>query len=443
MLFFLLLTGKSMAQTTTVLEEIIAVVGENVLLRSDLETEYLQMKTQYETLPPNYKCQLLEQLLMQQLMLHKAEVDSSYVSEDLIESELESRIRFYSQQIGGQAKLEKYLGKSIVEYKEEIRVTLEKQLRIQDIQQKMVRDIKVSPTDVRKFFEAIPKDSLPVFDAEVEVGQIVITPKPSTFAKEYAYNTINAYREDIMSGKRDFSVTARAYSDDIGSKQKGGELGYFERGQMLPTFEGMAFKLKKDSVSPVIETDFGYHILLLIDRKGEKINVRHILVKPKIVSTDIDETKRVLEKIASDIKKDSITFCQAAAKFSEDIATKSGCGLFIDPSLGSSRMLVTALEPDIALAVQSMEPGDISSPQEVANQDGTSSYRILYLKSEIEPHVADIKLDYQKLQAFALEKKKIEEMKKWATTYRKNTYVWIDESYNLCEDAVKWRNILK
>lgn len=432
--------GIATAQKVGVLDEIIAVVGENYILRSDLEAEYFQMKTQYEEVPKNLRCDLMEQLLMQQLMLHKADVDSTYIDQEMIEAELERRLRFYASQIGGEKKLEKYLGKSIAEYKEVIRPTLEKQMRIQEVQSAMIRDIKVSPTEVRKFFEEIPKDSLPVFDSEVEVGQILISPKPSKYAKEYAYSSLEKLRKEIISGKRDFAVTASSYSDDIGSKTKGGDLGYFERGQMVPEFEAMAYKLKGDSISDIIETDFGYHILQLMDRKGDRLNVRHILIKPKIIDTDITGTKDFLREIANKIKGDTITFCDAAAKYSEDEMTKSSCGMFTNSALGNNRLEISELEADIALIVQKLEPGQISSPMEVYNPDGSTSFRLIYLKSEVEPHVASLKIDYQKIQAFATEKKKAEEMQLWAKKYRKNSYVWIDEDFTECPSIKEWNN---
>jgi peptidyl-prolyl cis-trans isomerase SurA len=432
--------GIATAQKVGVLDEIIAVVGENYILRSDLEAEYFQMKTQYEEVQKNLRCDLMEQLLMQQLMLHKADVDSTYIDQEMIEAELERRLRFYASQIGGEKKLEKYLGKSIAEYKEVIRPTLEKQMRIQEVQSAMIRDIKVSPTEVRKFFEEIPKDSLPVFDSEVEVGQILISPKPSKYAKEYAYSSLEKLRKEIISGKRDFAVTASSYSDDIGSKTKGGDLGYFERGQMVPEFEAMAYKLKGDSISDIIETDFGYHILQLMDRKGDRLNVRHILIKPKIIDTDITGTKDFLREIANKIKGDTITFCDAAAKYSEDEMTKSSCGMFTNSALGNNRLEISELEADIALIVQKLEPGQISSPMEVYNPDGSTSFRLIYLKSEVEPHVASLKIDYQKIQAFATEKKKAEEMQLWAKKYRKNSYVWIDEDFTECPSIKEWNN---
>lgn len=433
-------SAGAMAQPTGILDEIIAVIGENYVLRSDLETEYVQMKSQYTEVPEDLRCMLFEQIMLQQLMLHKADVDSTYVGEEIIEAELDRRLRFYASQVGGDKKLEKYLGKSLLEYKEEIRPNLEKQLRIQEVQTALMKDIKVSPTEVRNFFEQIPKDSLPVFDSEVEVGQILMTPTASIYAKEYAYSTIEKLRKEILSGKRDFVTTASSYSDDPGSKLKGGELGYFERGQMVPQFEAMAFKLKKDTISPIIETDFGYHILQLIDRKGEKVNVRHILIKPKVLDDDKQQTKDFLINLTARIKADSISFCSAAAKYSEDEYTKDNCGMFTNASLGTNRMEITELEPDIALIVQKLNAGEISKPYEVPNPDGSSSYRIVYLKTEIEPHKADLKLDYQKIQAYALEKKKTDELKAWAERYRKTAYVWIDDQFTECTSLNHWRN---
>ena len=202
----------------------------------------------------------------------------------------------------------------------------------------------------------------------------------------------------------------------------------------------MAYKLKGDSISPIIETDFGYHILQLMDRKGDRLNVRHILIKPKIIESDITETKDFLRQLSKKIKSDSITFCDAAAKYSEDEMTKSNCGMFTNAALGTNRVEIAELDADIALVVQKLEPGQISSPLEVYNPDGSTSYRIIYLKSEVEPHVANLKIDYQKIQAFATEKKKAEELQKWAKKYRKNSYVWIDEDFTECPSIKEWNN---
>lgn len=426
------------AQQKLILEEVVAVVGEYPLFTSELEAEFFQMKMQYEGYEGNLKCQVLDQLLTQKLLLQKAEVDSIVIDDARVEGEIERRLRFYAQQIGGEDALEKYLGKTIIEYKEDIRDRIRQQMLIEETRNQLLMDVKVSPTDVRRFFNEIPQDSLPLFDSEVEVGVIVLKPEPSEYAKQYALETITKLREEIVSGQRDFKIAASVYSDDVGSGQQGGELGYFGRGQMVPEFERAAFRLKGDTISQVVESEFGYHILQLIDRKGEKVNVRHILIKPKIVSTDLQAASRKLQTIVNDIKAGKLDFCKAVQEYSADQFTSQNCGFYMDPSTGVNKMELKSLEPDVALIVKDLKPGTYSDPLPVNMPDGSTYYRVLYLKSESPPHRANLKEDYQKIQAFALERKKQETLDEWAREYRKTTYVRIDDHYQECEESEKW-----
>ncbi len=429
----------AMAQPKQILEEVVAVVGENIILKSEWEAEYLQGKEQYNDFKGDLHCEILNQLLLQKLLLHKAELDSVVISDEQIEYEMDRKIRYFVSQIGDEARLEQYLGKSILEYKKEMKPRITQQMQVQEVQKKLLDAVKVSPTEVLKHFNEIPKDSLPLFGAEVELGQIVVIPKPNQFAKDYAYSTLKKYREEIIAGKRNFELTAKSFSDDKGSALNGGELGYFKRGDMVSNFEAMAFKLKPDSVSPIIETQFGYHILKLIDRKGEKINVRHILIKPTIITRDLAETEQFLKNLVVRIKADSISFCQAAAKYSEDEMTKSNCGFFSDPNLGTNKVEIEILDPDVVLQVQKMKPGDFSVPTPIVAQDGSSAYRVLYLKSETKPHRANLSDDYQKIQAFALEQKKKKMMTDWATKFKKVVFIRIEPEYLTCKEMADWR----
>ncbi len=440
LLLFTVLSGQvAFAQQKQVLEEVAAVIGDNIILKSEWEAEYLQVKDQYLNFKGDMKCEILNQLVVQKLMLHKADLDSVVISDEQAEYEMDRKIRYFISQIGDEKRLEEYLGKTILQYKDEMKPRIIAQMQVQEVQKKLLDVVKVTPTEVKKYFDAIPTDSLPLFGAEVELGQIVITPKPNQFAKDFAYSTLEGYRKDIISGKRNFELTAKSFSDDKGSAINGGELGFFKRGEMVPAFEAMAFKLKPDSVSPIIETQYGYHILKLIERKGEKINIRHILIKPAIITRDLAETEKFMKNLVIKIKADSLTFCQAAGKYSEDEMTKSNCGFFADPNVGSNKIEIDLLDPDVVLQVQKMKPGDFSLPTPVQTPDGGTAYRILYLKSESKPHQANMKDDYQKIQAFALEQKKQKAMEEWVIKFKKNVYIHIEPTYLECKEMQKWK----
>lgn len=430
----------STAQEKIVLEEVIAVVGDFPTFTSEFEAEYFQAKSQYEGFQGDLRCEMFSKLLTDKLLLQKAKIDSIEVAAERVEGEIERRMRFYSSQIGGDEALEKYLGKSLLAYKEEIRDRIKQQLTIEEVRQKILADVKVTPTDVKRFFDEIPADSLPLFDAEVEVGLILLKPEASSYAKEYAYNTIAKLREEIVAGKRDFGIAAASYSDDLGSRIKNGELGYFSRGQMVPSFERAAYMLRGDTVSPIIETEYGYHIMQLVDRKGEKINVRHILIKPKVVSSDLDQARKKLEKAIAEVKSGKLDFCKAAQDLSDDEYTKQNCGFYMDPATGVNKIEVTQLEPDIALLVKNLKPGQFSEILPVAMPDGSTYFRVLYLKSETPPHRANLRDDYQKIQAFALERKKQQTLEEWAEKYARTTYVRVDEKFNQCEELQSWIN---
>ena len=297
MLLSILSAASAIAQPKQILEDVVALIGENIILKSEWEAEYLQVKDQYTNFKGDLKCEILNQLILQKLLLHKAELDSVVITDEQVEYEMDRKIRYFVSQIGDEKRLEEYLGKSILQYKEEMKPRIMQQMQVQETQKTMLDAVKVTPTEVKKYFDEIPTDSLPLFGATVELGQIVIIPKPNQFAKDYAYSTLKKYREEIIAGKRNFELTAKSFSDDKGSGMNGGELGFFKRGEMVAAFEAMAFKLKPDSVSPIIETQYGYHILKLIDRKGERINIRHILIKPIIITRDLAETEKFLKDL--------------------------------------------------------------------------------------------------------------------------------------------------
>lgn len=440
-IIFLLLASLLFAQPGKVLEEIVAVVGENVILKSDLETEYIQAKQEMEFFEGDLKCEVLNQLIVQKLYLHKGEMDSVNITEERVESEVNRRVQYYAAQIGGERQLERYLGKTIDEYKELMRPKIREQLIIQEVQQGLMKEVKVSPTQVTAYFRSLPKDSLPHFEKEVEVAQISMKPNPSAFAREYAYETLKEIRADIVAGKYTFEYAARFKSEDKGTAVNGGELGYFTRGQMVGAFERAAFKLDKDSISEIIETEFGYHIIQLIDRKGEKVNARHILIKPLIVNSDFLEVEKAMNRIIAQLKADSISWCKAAADNSFDPYTKDNCGFYTDPSTGSQNIGVSALDPSIAAIVANLKPGEYTEPTLFQNYDGNKAYRFVYLKSVKPEHDANLQDDYQKIQQLALAKAQDESVLNWVQQYKKGVYVWIDNKYVNCEELAGWKGL--
>ena len=288
-----------------------AVVGNNIILRSDIEKNYNQALAQGEAPSNDMKCYIFDQLLVQKLLINQAAIDSVTVSDNQVETELDKRMRYFIKQIGSQEKLEEYFHSTIVQLKDELRTNIRDQITVQTMQQKITKDITASPNDVRHFFQSIPKDSVPYIPAEMEIAQIVKRPPISAEEKKAVRAQLEDYRQTIINGG-DFAVYAALYSEDKGTAKRGGELGFFERGSMVPEFEAAAFNLKPGEISQIVETKFGFHILQLIERRGEQINVRHILLQPKISDADINKTVELLDSIRQKINEGAITFEDAA-----------------------------------------------------------------------------------------------------------------------------------
>lgn len=431
----LILWNTGSAQNKQIIEEVIGIVGENVIFKSELDKEVFQMQQQYTEYDGDPKCEIFNQLVLQKLLIHKADMDSIVIADDRLDYEINRRIEFYAQQAGSLERLEQYLGMSILEYKDRMREKVRNQMKAEQAKDALLSDVKVSPTEVRKFFSEIPEDSLPAFNSEVEIGQIVVKPKPNQLAKDFARRRANEIRNEILNGEIDFCTAALLYSADKSNSDQCGSLGEFKRGTMVPEFETAAFRLKKDSVSEVVETEFGFHIIKLLERKGNILNAEHILIQPKILSSDLQAAQDSL-KLALELIKSGVDFCDVVNRFSEDETTKANCGFYTDPSLGTNKIEVNYLPSDIALRIEKLNSGDFSPIHGIQLPSGETAFRVLYLKSEIPPHEADLRDDYQKLSVFALEKKKQDLLKDWMQKYKQETYVWFDEKYVDCADSL-------
>lgn len=440
-LVFPLITVYAQNKPGMVIDRIVGVVGENIIMQSEIEMEFAQLKKEYPEAADSFKCEILRQRLVDKVYLAKAQIDSVELSEDRVNQELDKRIAYFASQTPGGVKgLEEYYGKSITEIKATNREKIKEGLLVQEIQQKALKDVRVTPTDIKKLFKEMEDlDSLPFYSAEVEVAQIILEPKVSKEAKELAYEKITDLRERILGGD-DFNTLALIYSDDKGSAMNNGELGFFGRGDMVPEFEATAFRLKPDSVSKIIETKYGYHILKLINRKGDNINVRHILIRPKIFTTDITKAKEKLDSILWLIKIDTLKFEQAAKKFSDDDRTKGTGGFITENGTGTTRVPIDELEKSLYFRVESMKAGEITEPELITlpGPDREQAWRVMYLKSEIAPHRANLKDDYQKFQVIAENRKKSKAMVDYVNKYKSGIYISVSEEYKNCNSIINF-----
>ncbi len=435
---YVLIAGIIPARSQQIVDQVMAVVGNKIILKSDIEKQYIQYLAQSGGENDVTKCAIFDQILLQRLLLNQAEIDSVTVTENQVEGELDRRMRFYIHQIGSEEKLEQYFHTTIRELKAEFRDVIKDQLTVQMMQSKITKDIAASPNDVRTFFESIPPDSIPYIDAELEVAQIVRIPPVSFEQKQAIRAQLEEYRKKILAGEGDLAVYAALYSQDASTAKKGGELGFFERGTMVPEFEAAAYNLKPGDVSPVIETKFGFHILQLIERRGEQINVRHLLLQPVITDEGLMESVNFLDSVRHLIASGTMTFEVAAEKFSDDADTKYNGGLIINPETNTSRLSPDKMDRSLFFQVDTMTLNKVSSPLPMMTNEGTRAFRIVMVKSRSKPHRANLKDDYQKIQEVAQSEKQNKVLQEWIKRKQKTTYVHIVDNYNDCELLKQW-----
>jgi peptidyl-prolyl cis-trans isomerase SurA len=441
LLFVIVATYGAVAQPKgLVIDRTVAMVGGKAILLSEIESQFMQMSMQ--GIPPaNARCALLEEMLFQKLMLNQADVDSIYVEEDEVELQLDRRIKYFVQQFGGDPKkMESYYGKSINEMKEEFRELLRDQLRMEKVRQSILESVEVSPSDVKEFFNALPSDSLPLIDSEYEMAHIVLIPKLSFEEKEKARVKIEGFKERLNKGE-DFAVIAALYSEDPGSASKGGELGMFGRGVMAPEFEAAAFALKsKGEISPIVETQFGYHIIQMIERRGDFVNVRHILISPKISSMALYEASQKLDSIINLIRLDSLSFSEAARRFSED-ENRLNKGVIVNPNTGNARHAPEEIDPSLFFAIEKLEQGQMTKVLPYTTETGQKAYRVVLLMNRSKPHKINLVDDYDLIQQYALRKKQETIINDWIRDKAAETYIKIlDESYRDCSFNIDWMN---
>ena len=422
------------------LDKVAAVVGNSIILNSDIETQYNNYLLQGNQPNPSMKCQVLQSLLTQKLLAQQAAIDSVIVKDDDVDQEVERRMRYYVQRAGSQEKLEQFLGKSVIQYKDEIRPDIRELLTAQRMQQKITEKVNVTPQDVRNYFNAIPKDSLPKINKVVEIAQIQVDPKLNKDEKELSRAKAEALRTRIKNGE-DFATLATLYSQDPGSAPSGGDLGFADRGTFVKEFAAMAFKMKPGEISPVFETDFGFHFLQVIERRGEQVHVRHILIVPATTPASIERAKAKADSIYTNIKTFKMDFSTAASLYSDDKETKYNGGMMTtaeNVENKSTFIPTDKLDPQIALIVDTMKVGSIAQPALITDANGKKSYRILYLRSKTDAHIANMAQDYPKLKDATMDSKTNKTVSEWFEKKRKQTYINIDPEYTTCDQLKTW-----
>ncbi|MEA3316666.1 MAG: peptidylprolyl isomerase [Bacteroidota bacterium] len=425
------ITEYSFSQNEKIVDQIVAIVGDKTILQSDIENQAMQLKAQGYYGKRDIKCEVLEELLSQKLLLNQAELDSLEVGSNRVESELDRRLMYFVRQIGSEKKLEEYYNKTMLEIKEDFRGLIHDQLLTSQMQQTISAKAKVTPKEVKEIYKNMPEDSLPMINAQIQLNQVVMYPSESELIRQDTKSKLLDLRERILNGER-FSTLAILYSEDPGTARKGGELGFRAKEELDPAFARMAFSLKKDQVSRIVESSYGYHIIKLIAREGKQVNVRHILIKPDVSITQRKDVKRRLDSVATLLRLDSLDFKMAAFKHSDDEQSKLNEGLMINPRNSSTKFQLDELPREEFSAIKDLQIGVISKPFAATDKDGKVIYKIVRINSRIEEHKASIKTDYELIEQIALGIKKNEIIKSWIDDKQEKTYIHIDDSFIKC-----------
>ncbi|MBQ7350177.1 MAG: peptidylprolyl isomerase [Bacteroides sp.] len=436
-LFVLLLASVSTFGQNNVIDEVVWVVGDEAILKSDVETE--RMNAQYEgrKFDGDPYCIIPEQLAVQKLFLHQAELDSIEVSEQDVLSRLEQQTNWLIDQIGSKEKMEEYYNKTSTQIREMLRENIRNGMTVQKMQQEIVGDIKIVPADVRRYFKNLPQDSIPFIPTQVEVQIITMEPKIPQEEIERVKKALRDYTEQVNKGEIAFSTLARLYSEDEGTRRRGGELGFMGRGELVPEFANVAFNLQDpNKVSKIVESEFGFHIIQLIEKRGDRINTRHILLKPRVEESDLEASLLRLDSIAKDIRNEKFSFDEAASFLSHDKDTRNNNGLMANPGSGTARFEMQELaqvSQEVAKTVEGLNVGEISEPFTMINNKGKEICAIVKLKSRIDGHKATITEDYQRLKSIVQAKLGEEKLQKWIVDKQKSTYVRINENWVKCD----------
>ena len=432
----LLLSVATFGQNN-VIDEVVWVVGDEAILKSDVESERLNAQYEGRKFDGDPYCVIPEQLAVQKLFLHQAELDSISVSEQDVLSRLEQQTNWLIDQIGSKEKMEEYYNKTSTQIREMLRENIRNGMIVQKMQQEIIGNIKLVPADVRRYFKNLPQDSIPFVPTQVEVQIVTLEPKIPQEEIERVKKALRDYTDQVNKGEIAFSTLARLYSEDDGTRRRGGELGFMGRGELVPEFANVAFNLQDPSkISKIVESEFGFHIIQLIEKRGDRINTRHILLKPKVEEKDLEASLLRLDSIAKDIRNAKFSFDEAATFISQDKDTRNNHGLMANPNSGTARFEMQELaqvSQEVAKTVEGLNVGEISEPFTMINNKGKEICAIVKLKARIDGHKATITEDYQRLKSIVQSKLGEEKLQKWIVDKQKSTYVRINENWVTCD----------
>jgi len=439
-----MITGKSLLSTlllagtmfgglsgqSLILDRVVAVVGEFMILQSDIEGVNLQNKAQGINLPGDEKCAILENFLGEKLLLNQAKIDSIEVSESSVEMELDNRLSYFISMIGSPEALEEYFGKTILEIKEDMRKSVRDASITRQMQSTITGDVTVTPSEIREYYNGLSKDSIPYIDSKVELSQITRYPPVDEAAIFEVKQTLLDLRRRILDGEK-FTTLAVLYSEGPSASQ-GGEIGFMGKGELDSEYAKAAYSLKAGGVSTIVESSFGYHIIQLIDRREERVNTRHILMKPNVKPESIRATTRKLDSIANLVRTDSVEFDLAARIFSQDVNTAVNGGIMVNPGTNTTAFMDDELQPAEFIALRDLKVGEITEAFKSEDENGKEVYKIVRLRNRSSPHRANLKEDYMVLQDMALGMKKEQVFQQWIDEKIGETYIHVDNSFAGC-----------
>jgi len=444
-LFCLSISFSAKAQVKKVLaDKIIATVGDKFILKSDVENaigDYKRQAQGQENVNIPSECQIVEGQLIRKALVLQALIDSINVTEEEVEVAMESRIRNFVQQFGSREVLEEVAGRSVFQLKEDFRILIKEQKLADEMQSKIVEKVKITPTEVRNYYDKIPLDSLPLYESEVQVTELVMHPKANRDVEEYVIKQMLEYRKQIESGANKFDQLVKLYSEDPSAKEN---LGVFNLNRneknFDPAFMSGSFRLKEGQISAPIKSKFGYHIIQLISRSGDEAVVKHILRIPPITNDEINETKLFLDSIRKEMIANRLSFGEAVNKFSDDDGSKFSGGAITGRD-GSTYVNIDQLDKEMVVLMKNMKPGDISAPQIYLDDRGRKTVRLIYFKERTTPHRENLKEDYNKVAQRALEEKKAKSMETWFKEHVPNYYVFVDDTFQACPELTDWTKV--
>ncbi len=436
--FVLSATAQNSQPKGIVADKILAVVGDKIVMKSDIDNSIIDMQRQNVEIPENARCQVLEQAMGIKALVLQAEKDSLPVTDEDVETIIDNRIRSFIQQFGSKDELEKIAGKSIYQLKEDFKEPIRDQELAKAMRNKVVEGVRITPNEVNAYFGKIPKDSLFFYESELEISQIVVYPKAHRDAEEYCIKQLREFKEQIESGKRNFQSVASTYTEDPGSKETGGyyEVNRYSK-ELDPVWLGKAFTLKEGQISNPFKTRFGYHIMQLVSRNGDDAAVRHILLIPQVTSIEVRAELEKLDSVRAKLIAGTIDFGEAVNKYSNDDEHKFTAGRVLGRD-GGGLLTIDQLDKDMVLMLQKLKVGQYSQPTEFADERGRKGVRIVYLKTKTEPHRENLKDDYDRIAQRALEEKKNKVLDEWFMKKVVTYHIMIDDEYKSCPEMKKW-----